>query len=245
MQHLRLANLPVPSLGRAWSPRCCTWTGAAAAEPRRGDRTAYRRQPVRDGGAAQRAAPRRAADAPRPPGGGGTRRRSARHLGRSEVAGLLAARVEALPAASREMVEAMACLGGRVELSVLQAATGEPAAVVEQRWRPPSTRACWWWSPERDRRCGSATTASARRSCSGLDPPRRRSPAAGDGAAAGRRCRSCSRSRPSSTCRWSTRVDDPAERRRVVGLLRRAADQARVDRRPRAGERAAGAPRCG
>ena len=35
-------------------------------------------------------------------------------------------------------------------------------------------------------------------------------------------------------------VDDAAERRQVVGLLRRAADQARVDRRLRAGERAAG-----
>ena len=55
------------------------------------------------------------------------------HLGRSEVAGLLAARVEAMPAPSRQMVEAMACLGGRAELSLLQTATGAPAGVVEQR----------------------------------------------------------------------------------------------------------------
>ena len=27
VRHLRLDNLPVPALGRAWSPRCCTWTG--------------------------------------------------------------------------------------------------------------------------------------------------------------------------------------------------------------------------
>src|SRR6185503_8112093 len=45
-------------------------------------------------------------------------------LGGSEVAGLLAGRVEVMPAPSRQMLEAMACLGGRVELSVLQAAAG-------------------------------------------------------------------------------------------------------------------------
>ena len=58
------------------------------------------------------------------------------HLGQSEVAGLPAARVEAMPAASRQLVEAMACLGGRAELSLLQAATGESAAVVDQALAP-------------------------------------------------------------------------------------------------------------
>ena len=48
------------------------------------------------------------------------------HLGHSEVAGLLAARVEAMPSTSRQTVEAMACLGGRAELSLLQTATGAP-----------------------------------------------------------------------------------------------------------------------
>ena len=41
-----------------------------------------------------------------------------------------------------------------------------------------------------------------------------------------RRCRSCSRPPPSSTCRSSARSLMPAERRQVVGLLRRAAGQA-------------------
>ena len=54
------------------------------------------------------------------------------HLGRSGVAGLLAARAAALPEQSRQMVEAMACLGGRAELSLLRAAAGEPAGVVDQ-----------------------------------------------------------------------------------------------------------------
>ena len=58
------------------------------------------------------------------------------HLGRSEVAGLLAAPAESMPASSRELVEAMACLGGRAELSLLQIATAVSAGVVEQRLAP-------------------------------------------------------------------------------------------------------------
>ena len=53
--------------------------------------------------------------------------------------GLLAARGEALPAASRRIVEAMACLGGRAELSLLQTATAEPADVVEDALAPALT----------------------------------------------------------------------------------------------------------
>src|SRR6185312_14731385 len=58
------------------------------------------------------------------------------HLGGSELAGLLAARVAALPASSRRVLEAMACLGGRVELSLLETATAAPAAVVERALAP-------------------------------------------------------------------------------------------------------------
>ncbi|GAB3832378.1 hypothetical protein GCM10027610_024430 [Dactylosporangium cerinum] len=58
------------------------------------------------------------------------------HLGRSDVAGLLGALVEGMPVRSRQMVEAMACLGGRAELRLLQTATAEPAGVVEQRLAP-------------------------------------------------------------------------------------------------------------
>jgi len=54
------------------------------------------------------------------------------HLDRSEMTGLLAARAGALQEESRRVAEAMACLGGRAELSLLQAATGEPAGVVDQ-----------------------------------------------------------------------------------------------------------------
>ena len=57
-------------------------------------------------------------------------------LARSEVAKLAMARLAALPSASRDVLEAMACLGGRAELSVLAAATAELAEVVEQRLAP-------------------------------------------------------------------------------------------------------------
>src|SRR5271166_544127 len=57
-------------------------------------------------------------------------------LARSGVAKLAMARLAALPSASRDVLEAMACLGGRAELSVLAAATAESAEVVEQRLAP-------------------------------------------------------------------------------------------------------------
>ncbi|MEN3265502.1 AAA family ATPase, partial [Pseudonocardia sp.] len=58
------------------------------------------------------------------------------HLGGSDVAGLLTARVEALPPPSRQVLEAMACLGGRAEPSLLQTATSAPASGLEQMLAP-------------------------------------------------------------------------------------------------------------
>jgi signal transduction histidine kinase len=56
-------------------------------------------------------------------------------LTRSKVAELAMARLAALPSASRDVLEAMACLGGRAELSVLAVATGS-AGLAEQRLAP-------------------------------------------------------------------------------------------------------------
>ncbi len=149
------------------------------------------------------------------------------HLGRSEVAGLLAARVEAMPAPSRQLVEAMACLGGRAELSLLQTATGEPASVVDQRLAPaldegvlvvePGARQAVRFRHDRIREAVLA----------GLDPQRRRALqlamarrlAGGAGAVRGR-----GGAVPAGGRR--------GRRRRGAasggGLLRRAADQARL-----------------
>jgi predicted ATPase/signal transduction histidine kinase len=57
-------------------------------------------------------------------------------LGNPVVPALVTARLDAIPPASRHLVEAMACLGGRAELSVLQVAAGEPAEVVEEKLAP-------------------------------------------------------------------------------------------------------------
>jgi hypothetical protein len=59
------------------------------------------------------------------------------HLGRSDVGGLSAARVAGhAGAVARATVETMACLCGRAELRLLQAAIGEPAHVVERILAP-------------------------------------------------------------------------------------------------------------
>ena len=131
------------------------------------------------------------------------------HLGRSEVAGLLAARAAALPEKSRQVAEAMACLGGRAELSLLQAATGEPA---ERGGPGAGTR------PRGGPAGGGARGTSGGAVPARPDPrggPGRAGPATGGAPCSWpwrggwRRCRSCSRSRPSSTCRWSARSLTP------------------------------------
>ena len=156
------------------------------------------------------------------------------HLGQSEVAGLLASRVEAMPAASRQLVEAMACLGGRAELSLLQAAVGESASVVDQMLVPalgegllvaePGTHPAVRFRHDRIREVA----------LDGLDPQRQHAVrlAMAGGWPPSRRC---SRFRPSSTCRWLTPYTMPRS-----GVGGRAAAACRgpgdVDRRLRPGE---------
>ncbi|MDT7713761.1 MAG: hypothetical protein QOG46_2664, partial [Pseudonocardiales bacterium] len=148
-----------------------------------------------------------------------------RHLGQSEVAGVLTARVDAMPAQARDIVEAMACLGGRAEVSVLQAATGESASGVEQRLAPPLEDGFLVVEPGLHQAVRFRHDRIREVILRALDPQRRR------------------------TLQWSMArrlarvpelfavaaeqylpvvdaVDDAAEQRQVVGLLRRAADQA-------------------
>jgi signal transduction histidine kinase len=58
------------------------------------------------------------------------------HMRQSDVAELLRAGVVALDPQPREAVEAMACLGGRAQLSLLQTATGESASGLDQTLGP-------------------------------------------------------------------------------------------------------------
>ncbi|MEU7870279.1 AAA family ATPase [Dactylosporangium sp. NPDC049140] len=146
-------------------------------------------------------------------------------LGQSELDGLLAPRLEALPALSRQAVEAMACFGGRADFSELQTAAGAPMDVVEHRLGPAvdggllvlesGTRHAIRFRHDRIREIVLR----------GLDPQRRRTLRL---AMARRLARVPERFACAAEQYLPVvdAIDDPAERRVVVGLLRRASDQA-------------------
>ncbi|MEU7873737.1 AAA family ATPase [Dactylosporangium sp. NPDC049140] len=146
-------------------------------------------------------------------------------LDRSEVAGLPAAGVVAVPGRSRRVVEAMACLGGQGELSLLQAATGVPADVLEQRLAPaldegllvmvPGAHQAVRFRHDRIRDGVLGGLAPRRRAVLQLDMARRLACVPELFAAAAEQYLPV-----------IDAVEDAAERRRVVGLLRRAAGQA-------------------
>jgi signal transduction histidine kinase len=149
------------------------------------------------------------------------------HLGGSEVAELLAGRVEALPAPSRRVLEAMACLGGRAELSLLRTATAAPAGAVQQALAPALEEALLVAEPGvreavrfRHDRIREAILA-------GLDPPRRHTLQL----AMARRLGEVPELFAVAAEQYlpvADTVEDPAERARVVRLLRRAGEQAQL-----------------
>ena len=114
VEHLRLANLPVPSLVTMVAETLHVGrdaaTGLVGAIERQTSGNPYETVELlnalrRDGLLTTTASGWRWDDAA-----------IRRHLDQTEAAGLPAASIDALPAASRELVEAMACLGGRTEL---------------------------------------------------------------------------------------------------------------------------------
>jgi predicted ATPase/signal transduction histidine kinase len=147
------------------------------------------------------------------------------HLGRSDAAGLLAARVEAMPAPSRQLVEAMACLGGRTELSLLQIATGEPADGVDQRLAPALDEGLLVAEPGAQDAVRFRHDRIRETILSGLDPQRRRALRLAMARRLGEVPELCSAA-AEQYLPVVDAVDDAAERRQVVGLLRRAAERA-------------------
>ncbi|MEU7876161.1 AAA family ATPase [Dactylosporangium sp. NPDC049140] len=146
-------------------------------------------------------------------------------LGRSDVAGLLAAGVDAMPPTSRRMVEAMACLGGRAELSLLQAATAEPAGVVEQRLAPALDEGLVLMEPGVHDAVRFRHDRIREAVLRGLGPRRQRVLQL----AMARRLAGVPELFAVAAEQYLPvvdEVDDTAERCRVVGLLRRAAGQA-------------------
>ena len=148
-----------------------------------------------------------------------------RHLDETEAAGLPAAGIDALPAASRELVEAMACLGGRTELGVLQIAAGEPAGVVEERLAPAIDQGLLAVEPGRREAVRFRHDRIRETVLTWLPPPRRRSVQL----AMARRLAAVPELFAVAAEQYLPVVDaleDATERRRVAGLLRSAADQA-------------------
>ena len=146
------------------------------------------------------------------------------HLGRSEVAGLLAARVAALPEQSRALMESMACLGGRAEVGVLQVAAGVPADGLEHMLAPalegllvmePGAHPAVRFRHDRTREAVLGGVDPKRQQALRLPIARRLAAVPELFAAAAEQYLPVAGA-----------VDDAAERRRVVGLLRRAAGQA-------------------
>jgi hypothetical protein len=147
------------------------------------------------------------------------------HLGASEVAGLLAARAAALPEQSRRVAEAMACLGGRAELSLLQAAACQPAGVVDQALAPALDEGLLVAEPGAHPAVRFRHDRIREAVLDGLDPGRRRAVQL----AMARRLAAVPELFAVAAGQYLPVVDavtDTAERRQVTGLLRRAADQA-------------------
>jgi signal transduction histidine kinase len=148
-------------------------------------------------------------------------------LQRSEVTELLGARVAGMAPRSRQLVETMACLGGRAELTLLQAATGESADAVDQMLAP---------ALEDGLLVDDSGVREARRFrhdrirevvLDGLDQQGRRALQL----AIARRLAEAPELFAVAAEQYLPvvgEVDDPAERRRVVSLLRQAAGQARL-----------------
>ena len=147
------------------------------------------------------------------------------HLGRSEVAGLLAARAAALPEESRQVAEAMACLGGRAELSLLAAATGEPAGVVDQALAPALEEGLLVAEPGAHPAVRFRHDRIREAILGRLEPQRRRALQL----AMARRLAAVPELFAVAAEQYlpvTDAVTDAAERRQVAGLLRRAAGQA-------------------
>jgi signal transduction histidine kinase len=147
------------------------------------------------------------------------------HLGHSELAGLLAARVAAMPASSQAIVEAMACLGGRAELGMLQTATAEPLSVVEQMLAGALEDGLLVIEPGLHEAVQFRHDRTREAVLGGLQPQRRRTLQL----AMARRLAEVPELFAVAAEQYLPvidAVDDAAERRGVVALLRRAADQA-------------------
>ncbi|HEY6747838.1 MAG TPA: AAA family ATPase [Mycobacteriales bacterium] len=142
-------------------------------------------------------------------------------------AGSLALPGAALPARSRQLVEAMACLGERATVTVLQTATGAPAQVVRQLLAPAFDEGVLVVEPGADDAVRFRHDRIHEAILRGLDTSRRRQlqlamarRLAGEPA--------LSAVAAEQYLAVADAIDDPAERQRAEELLRGAAAHARA-----------------
>jgi hypothetical protein len=130
-----------------------------------------------------------------------------------------------MPAQPRQTVEAMACLGGQAEVSLLQVAIGEPASVVDQRLAPALDEGLLVAEPGLDQVVRFRHDRIREAILLRLDLQRRRTLQL----AMARRLAGVPQLFAAAADQYLAvvdAVDDAVERGMVVGLLRRTADQA-------------------
>jgi signal transduction histidine kinase/predicted ATPase len=147
------------------------------------------------------------------------------HLRRSDARDLLTARVDALPAPTRHLVEAMACLGVRSELTLLQGATGRSATAVDLLLAPALEDGLVVIEPGEREAARFRDDRVPEVILGGLDPQRQRTlhlaMARRLAGVAGLEAAAAEQFLP-----VVDELDDPEERRQVAGLLRREAHRA-------------------
>ena len=146
-----------------------------------------------------------------------------RHVG--DAGGGIVGATSALPAPSRLIVEAMACLGGRAEVVLLQTATGGSAGGVADALAPALEEGLLVTEPGRHEAVRFRHDSLREAVVTRLEPPRRRELHL----AMARRLARVPHLFAVAAEQYlpvADAVDDADERRQVVGLLRRAADQA-------------------
>ena len=209
----------------AWSPRCCTPTRPRRAQLARmiGPRTAgnpYETVELLD-------ALRRARLLTPTAGGWQWDDAAVRaHLGEA-AATLSAARITALPPPSRAWWRRWPAWAGEPRPACCRTPPANRPQWWTKPWHPPCTTACWWPSPTARPAVRFRHDRLREDILAGLDPSRRHELQLG----MARRLADAPDLFAVAAEQYlpvTDAVDDPAERRRVVGLLRHAAEQARL-----------------
>jgi signal transduction histidine kinase len=147
-------------------------------------------------------------------------------LNRPRAGVLLTTPAAVVPARSRQLVEAMACLGGRATVTATATATGQPAAVVEQLLAPALDEGLLVGEPGADRAVRFRHDRIQEAIRRGLSTHRRHHLHL----SMARRLARVPELSALAAAQYLPvvgMIDDPAERQRVVDLLWRAADHAR------------------